>query len=84
MKREVTAEDILESRRLLEEGKSLRSKCCPIALAAKRAFGKTVYCGRVNLIHSGTISSLPPEAVKFVEQFDLELHVDPFSFEVEA
>ncbi len=76
----VTAKDIAK-------GKPNVPTCCPIALAAKRTFGRCISVGQLYMgIFDGTHygrTKLPPEAHKFVTRFDAHLSVEPFKFTVE-
>lgn len=63
-----------------------RSICsCPIALSLKRQMNTSIVIVRSDIIlvrdkYHGT----PKEAVEFMERFDNELSVKPFSFDMEC
>lgn len=68
----------------------LRRTCsfCPIALAIRRAISRTsiyVWNGQVRVYKGGellSLLSLPLEAQEFILNFDAELPVYPFDFEL--
>lgn len=84
---DVTEADIAEAKRLIAEGLTKRSKCCPIALAASRAFGRPLAATWQCICQHYTagppkefVIDLPPEASRFVLDFDSGRPVAPFSF----
>lgn len=79
IKIEVTATDIRRARRMIKS--MARAKCCPVALAIKRAFrddGVRVFKEEVRL--SDIKLTLPDRARSFVNHFDNDEKVKPFSF----
>ena len=87
VKIQVTAEDI-------EHGTRKDAKCCPIALACKRLeLTDPDVCGEysdgIQVRDDGEEDGywrykLPPEAAKFVEDFDAGLPVKPFEFSTDT
>ena len=83
MKIKVTQKDI---------DKGLKSTCyyCPVALAFKRKIKSEIPCGVAvnakNIHHfhgkSWDRYNLPKEAKKFIQRFDNDQSVKPFSFEI--
>jgi hypothetical protein len=64
-------------------GKMYSGSNCPVALAMKRAFNTDkvivgLHSARVN----GGAVMLPAEAQQFIEKFDSNKHVEPFTFKV--
>lgn len=87
IKIDVTQKDILK-------GKVRNEECCPIALAANRAFDNmlegqlsvqgTFMSLRVSNEESERTEQLPFEAVSFIKRFDANEQVEPFSFEFDT
>ena len=79
MRIDVTMDDIMFGQ---------RGKCqhCPIARAIRRATGKlgfAVFPYRVCNAQLRTIARLPFEATVFISAYDLEMTVEPFSFDID-
>ena len=77
----VTADDIVNG---------IRGKCvsCPVALAISKVFPKYFVVVRnteVHLNHSALVQTiqLPNSAVNFIDDFDNNKPVEPFSFELD-
>ena len=71
---QVTAEDI-------SKGRPSKVRFCPIALAATRQFpGRYIGVGYRALHIGNTVYRLPPSAVRFIQDFDLCVMTQPFSF----
>ena len=65
--------------------KGIRGKCrlCPIALAIKDEIGKIVMVNVFDVDIDGQVIRLPTTAFDFVQRFDADLKVSPFTFELE-
>jgi len=81
---EVTDDDIFDG---------IKSSChsCPIALAASRidiariiSVNSTSMVVRNSYSRVGDFILLPIEAIDFIEAFDADQEVEPFSFEIEV
>jgi hypothetical protein len=81
VKIEVTAADIRKARRLQRKGEESLAEICPIALAARRAFGGEAWVSGVINVISSRIFSMPEEAHQFIRDFDNGFKVLPFEFE---
>jgi len=80
----VTKTDIKRARRCINAG-NLRSCCCPIALAAQRAFSDdTLKVSHVELVVKLRSIPIPMKAKDFICAFDNGERVSPIRFEVEA
>lgn len=78
MKIQVTQEDI-------KAGKTGNPEFCPIGLAAKRAFGRTMSVGSSSMYpldNCRELFLLPGSARDFIRRFDDYQKVEPFEFEV--
>ena len=86
MKIKVTRRDIERARKLVKKVGCLRTRLCPIALAAKRKTHKKVSVGATDIVvYRGeryTMYTMPMSARHFVLRFDHNLKVKPFAFEV--
>ncbi len=71
----VTKEDI-------ENGSYFIASSCPIALAARRKFGKVnhISVGIDDIRLGGKNHELPKDAIGFIDRFDTGRRVKPFSF----
>lgn len=81
---EVTQQDIDDG---LKKGWKRRCNTCPIALAASRALGtECMASADWGITPVGTITHyrLPDIAMEFIDAFDAELPVKPFTFEIDA
>jgi hypothetical protein len=85
MKIEVTQEDIDKARTLVKSNTISITKCCPIALAARRTTkNKCVAAGNFIRIYKGkriNVHNIPPSAQIFMNNFDDNRPVEPFEFE---
>ena len=80
----VTEEDIKQARELLKSKRAMRSRCCPVALAATKVLGKEdVRVGFSGMTFYGGGCDLPKKAQNFITLFDSDAPVKPIRFEVE-
>ncbi len=78
---EVTQEDIDKGRRY-KGGR--RGEFCPVARALRRGTtSNRVTVGFVRATVQGRLIELPLPAIVFIEMFDRDKPVSPFSFEIE-
>ncbi len=69
----------------IEQGREGNAFSCPIALALNDATGFKwiVGCHDCNRLEIREDIGLPKEAIKFIENFDSNLPVSPFEFELD-
>lgn len=72
---EVTQADI-------DEGDACNCRECPVALAIARAVGVEVRVEYLRVFIKEKIIHLPEQAVDFIDDFDSERPVKPFSFDL--
>lgn len=78
MKVQVTRDDI-------NRGMQGNPYSCALALAVTRTFDKVPFVGHVGVKMGGEWCDLPPEASKFIYNFDNDrTSVEPFEFELEC
>lgn len=78
MKIEITQEDICR-------GVRGNSRLCPVARAVSRTFGTTARAYRMIFPDVSKVNEYcftPPQVVKWIQTFDADHPVEPFSFEM--
>lgn len=79
----VTPREIKKALRLVRIGGKRQSLCCPIALAVRRVIpGAAVGITGISL-PDGRRVPLPERAIAVVQDFDNDMEVQPFTFEIQ-
>ena len=71
---------ICVTRRDIKEGTRKWLSRCPIALAAKRAFGTNRVSVSDHIVINGKFYTASPKVLLFIDNFDRGRVVEPFSF----
>lgn len=79
----VTRADIRAAKKAMAHGQR-RARCCPISQATCRAFPEVsdVCTGLTRLVIGSLLFLMPKKAQQFVDRFDSDRTVKPFSFYV--